>query len=61
MDPVRVSMSTSSVYSLHDRSARGTPVRGKPRNTTLRYDLRPVLRPIQKGELVDRQRTCGRT
>jgi hypothetical protein len=37
----------------------GVPVRGKFRKITLRYDLSPVLRPIQKGELVDRQRTCG--
>ena len=49
---MRDSTSISSVYSLQERSARGTPVRGNPRNTTLRYDLRPVLRPIQNGELV---------
>ena len=57
---VRDNTSTSSVYSLQERSARGTPVRGNPRNTTLRYDLSPVLRPIQNGELVDRHRRCGK-
>ena len=25
----------------------------------LRYDFSPVLRPIQNGELVERQSTCG--
>ena len=37
----------------------GMPVRGKFRNTTLRYDLSPVCRPIQKGELVESASTCG--
>jgi hypothetical protein len=36
------------------------PVRGKLRNTTLRYDFRPVLRPTQNGELDVRQSRCGR-
>src|SRR5690242_679886 len=58
---VRDSTSISSVYSLQERRARGTPVRGNPRNTTLRYDLSPVLRPFQNGELVDRHRMWGRT
>ena len=35
------------------------PVRGKLRKMMLRYDFSPVLRPIQNGELVDRQSTCG--
>src|SRR5712692_2300467 len=61
MQFVVVSISTRSVYSLHERNARGTPVRGKPRNTTDRYDLSPVLRPIQNGELVERHRICGST
>ena len=37
----------------------GTPVRGKFLKTMLRYDLRPVRRACQNGELVDRQSTCG--
>ena len=36
------------------------PVRGKSRKTMLRYDLSPVLRPIQNGELVESASTCGR-
>ena len=36
------------------------PVRGKLRKMMLRYDFSPVLRPIQNGELVERQRMCGR-
>ena len=35
------------------------PVRGKFRKMMLRYDFSPVLRPIQKGELVERLSTCG--
>jgi hypothetical protein len=38
---------------------RGTPVRGKLRNTTLRYDLSPVFLPCQKGEDEARQSRCG--
>ena len=37
----------------------GTPVRGKFRKTMLRYDLSPVRRPCQKGELVESASTCG--
>jgi hypothetical protein len=47
------------VIRLLDAIMRGIPVRGKLRKTTLRYDFSPVLRPIQKGELPDRQSRCG--
>jgi hypothetical protein len=33
---------------------------GKFENTSDRYDLKPVLRPCQNGELVDRVREVGR-
>ena len=39
--------------------AGGTPVRGKFLKMMLRYDLSPVFLPCQKGELVERHRTCG--
>jgi hypothetical protein len=41
-------------------STRGTPVRGKFLKTMLRYERSPVLRPNQKGELVERHSRCGR-
>src|SRR5437879_12378908 len=47
-------------YALHDSNCSGTPVRGKRRNTVVRKDFKPVLRPIQKGELVDSASRCGR-
>src|SRR5438477_11748738 len=56
---VFTSESSSSSYSAYERMTGGTPVRGKLRKTMLRYDLRPVRRACQNGELVDRQRTCG--
>src|ERR1043166_5286324 len=57
IDPVATSVPTTSSNSAHEPSDRGMPERGKERNTTLRYDLSPVRRPIQNGELVERQRT----
>jgi len=57
--PVLTSAPSIDSYSFHDRNVGGVPVRGKFLNTTLRYDFRPVLRPIQKGELVDKVSTCG--
>jgi hypothetical protein len=50
----------SAVKSSHEPISGGMPVRGKFRNTTLRYDLSPVFRPIQKGELVESASTWGR-
>ena len=35
-------------------------MRGNRRNTVVRYDLSPVSRPIQNGELVDSASRCGR-
>src|SRR6267143_5874431 len=46
-------------YALQDSNCSGTPVRGKRRKTVVRKDFRPVLRPIQKGELVERARSEG--
>lgn len=51
--------STIAENSFHECIVGGSPVRGKLRKTTLRYDLRPVCRPSQKGELVDSASTCG--
>src|SRR5919201_263623 len=59
MQFVRTSASSSSPYSLYERMTGGIPVRGKFLKTTPRYDFSPVWRPIQNGELVDRQSTCG--
>ena len=50
---------TISSNSPQEFKLRGIPVRGKLRNTMLRYDLRPVFRPSQKGELVERHSRCG--
>src|SRR5579859_6088476 len=47
-------------YALHDSNCSGTPVRGKRRKTVVRNDFNPVLRPIQKGELVESASKCGR-
>src|SRR6266550_3399014 len=60
MHPVTTSVSRYSSNALHDGRCRGTPDRGKARKTTLRYDLSPVFRPHQNGELVERHRMCGR-
>src|SRR4051812_12491330 len=60
MQPVTMSVSRYSSYALHDGRWRGTPERGNARKIVERYDLSPVLRPIQNGELVERQRMCGR-
>ena len=38
----------------------GMPVRGKRSKTFTRYDLKPVFMPIQKGELLESARICGR-
>src|SRR6202040_4272797 len=51
---------TKFSYALQDSNCSGTPVRGNLRNTVVRNDLSPVLRPIQNGELVDSARRCGR-
>src|SRR5580692_13205466 len=51
---------TKFSYALQDSNCSGTPVRGKRRKTVVRYDLSPVLRPIQKGELVERASKWGR-
>src|SRR5260370_42604377 len=60
MELVRTSDSTRFSKSAHDLRSGGMPERGKWRKMMLRYDFNPVLRPIQNGELDDRQRTCGR-
>src|ERR1700743_1699997 len=44
---------TKFSYALHDSNSSGPPVRGKRRNTVVRNDFTPVLRPIQTGELVE--------
>src|ERR1700730_13759068 len=51
---------TKFSYALHDSNCSGTPVRGNLRNTVVRKDFSPVLRPIQNGELVDSAKRCGR-
>src|ERR1700743_1123265 len=51
---------TKFSYALHDSNSSGTPVRGKRRNTVVRNDFNPVLRPIQNRELVERGSRCGR-
>src|SRR5688572_14559455 len=40
-------------YSSALEKKSGIPVRGNLSNTFTRYDLNPVLRPCQNGELVD--------
>src|SRR5579872_3760111 len=60
MECVCTSVSTIYVKSDQDWNERGIPLRGKLRKMMLRYDFRPVVRPIQNGELVDRQSRCGR-
>src|SRR4029077_6189828 len=51
---------TKFSYALQDSNCPGIPVRGKRRKTVVRKDLRPVFLPIQKGELVESERRCGR-
>src|SRR5207244_3646729 len=51
---------TKFSYALQDSNCSGTPVRGKRRNTVVRNDFSPVFLPIQKGELVESARRCGR-
>src|SRR3974390_3346063 len=46
-------------YALHESNCSGIPVRGKRRKTVVRNDFSPVLRPIQKGELVESASKCG--
>src|SRR5262244_157495 len=55
----RTSRFTKFSYSLQDWNISGTPVRGNLRNTVVRNDFNPVLRPIQKGELVESASKCG--
>src|SRR6202790_5800559 len=55
-----ISRFTKFSYALQDSNCSGTPVRGNLRNTVVRNDLSPVLRPIQHGELGDNARRCGR-
>src|SRR2546430_847856 len=57
---VRTIVSVSSSSSECDWKTGGMPVRGKWRKMMERYDFKPVLRPTQNGELVDRQSTCGK-
>src|SRR5256885_444133 len=51
---------TKFSYALHDSNSSGTPVRGNRRKTVVRNDFRPVLRPIQNGELVESASRCGK-
>src|SRR4051795_4326865 len=53
---VCTNVSTIWVNSAHEPNRGGMPDRGKFRKMILRYDFRPVLRPVQNGELDDRQR-----
>ena len=56
---MRTSVSSMFSYSPYDCSTGGMPVRGKLRKITERYDLSPVRRPCQNGELVESASTCG--
>src|SRR5215475_12357705 len=56
----RTSKFTKFSYALQDSNSSGTPVRGNRRNTVVRKDLSPVLRPIQNGELVESDSRCGK-
>src|SRR5437667_3597253 len=53
MQRVSTSKFVKFSYSLHDWKSSGIPVRGNRRNTVVRNDFNPVLRPIQNGELVE--------
>src|SRR5579885_1812692 len=57
-----VSTNTSIIWLScgQDSQTGGMPVRGKALKTMLRYDLSPVSRPIQKGELQESASTWGR-
>src|SRR5437762_4722260 len=48
---------TNSSNSEYEHKTGGTPVRGKFFKMMLRYDLRPVFRTCQKGELVGSKST----
>src|SRR5262249_37111327 len=60
MQLVLTSVSTRSLSSAHDANSGGMPGGGRGRKRVVRYDFNPVLRPIQNGDDVHRQRTCGR-
>src|SRR5437764_14995856 len=60
MLPVRTITSTKCLNSAYEPKLRGMPVRGKLRKMMLRYDIRPVSRPIQNGEELESAITCGR-
>src|SRR5829696_9028847 len=51
---------TNPSNSAHELKVEGMPVRGNCCHTIVRYDLRPVTRPCQKGELADSASTWGR-
>src|SRR5260221_12697756 len=51
---------TKFSYALQDSNCSGMRVRRKRRKTVVRNDFNPVLRPIQKGELVESASRCGK-
>src|SRR5690242_6032476 len=57
IDFVRTSRSTKILNSAIESNSRRMPVRGKLRKMMLRYDISPVSRPIQNGELFERHIT----
>src|SRR5436309_2225813 len=59
MQLVRTSVSTRPLSSAHEPNKGGVPVRGKWRKMMLRYDCKPVFRPIQNGDDADRHSTWG--
>src|SRR6478752_6070633 len=59
IDFVRVRVSHRYPDSATDENVGGDPVRGKFRKMMLRYELSPVFRPIQNGELAESARMCG--
>src|SRR6185312_9499137 len=60
MQCVLTSRFTKVSYSAQLAKTSGIAVRGKRSKTFERYDLYPVFIPIQKGELLDNARICGR-
>src|SRR5215211_9379364 len=60
MQLVRTSRLTKVSYSAQLVNVSGILVRGNLSNTLQRYDLSPVLRQIQNGELAERASRCGR-
>src|SRR2546430_17470301 len=60
MQLVLISRLTKVSKSAQFAYVSGTLVRGKRSNTLHRYDLKPEFMPIQKGELVESARMCGR-